>query len=56
MLANFVLKPQILAKFPMYAIDSINLSLSQCNEMNSWWNSINRKIFHFNKCDSIVDI
>ena len=40
----------------MYAIESINLSISQCNEMNSWWNSVYRKMFHFNKWDSVSEL
>ena len=40
----------------MYAIESINLSVSQCNEMNSWRNPVYHNIFHFNKWDSVTEL
>ena len=40
----------------MYAMASINVSINHCNEMNSWGNSVSRKIFHFNNWDSVSEL
>ena len=61
-----VLKPQKLANFffgesnclpiLMYAMESIDLSISQCNEINLWGNSVSHKIFHLNYWDSVIEL
>ena len=40
----------------IYAIDSLNLSKSVIVDLNSWWNSIFRKIFNYNKWESVRDL
>ena len=37
----------------LYAVESLNLPFSQITEMNSWWNSIYRKIFNYQKWESV---
>jgi len=37
----------------MYATDCLNLKITQVKEMNSWWNSVYRKIFGYNKWESV---
>ena len=37
----------------LYAVESLNLSAAQLTELNSWWNSVYRKIFNFNKWESV---
>ena len=39
-----------------YAVESLNLLSSQYKENNSWWNSVYRKIFNYNKCDSVSEL
>ena len=40
----------------MYAVESLNLLSSQYKESNSWWNSVYRKIFNYNKLDSVREL
>ena len=40
----------------MYAMESINLSISHCNEINSCWNSVYHTIYHFNKWNSVSEL
>jgi hypothetical protein len=37
----------------LYATECIHLKLSQIKEINSWWNSVYRKIFNYNKWESV---
>ena len=37
----------------LYAVESLNLPKSQLNEINSWWNSVYRKIFNYHKWESV---
>lgn len=37
----------------LYAVECLNLPNSQLYEVNSWWNSVYRKIFHYNKWESV---
>src|SRR3989442_12674064 len=37
----------------LYAVESLNLPKSQITELNSWWNSIYRKIFNYHKWESV---
>ena len=36
-----------------YVIGSLNLSKSQCNVLNVCWNNAYRKVFGFNRCESV---
>ena len=40
----------------LYAIESTNLNTSQLQEINSWWNSVFRKIFGYNKWESVKEL
>ena len=40
----------------LYAIESLNLNRVDLAEINSWWNSVYRKIFHFNKWESVKQL
>ena len=40
----------------MYASEALNVDATRCNEINSWWNSVHRKIFHFNKYESVSEL
>src|SRR3989441_8030317 len=37
----------------LYAAESLHLPTSQLNEINSWWNSVYRKIFNYHKWESV---
>ena len=37
----------------MYALESLNIKQSEVKEINSWWNSVYRKIFGYNKWESV---
>src|SRR5277367_850174 len=37
----------------MYATECLDLKPSQMKEVNSWWNSVYRKIFGYNKWESV---
>ena len=36
-----------------YALESFNLKETELKEINSWWNSVYRKIFNFQKWESV---
>ena len=38
----------------MYDIESIKLSISQCNEMNSWWNSVSAFDFVLTNAETLL--
>jgi len=40
----------------MYALESLNVKSEQLKQINSWWNSVYRKIFGFNKWDSVKEL
>jgi len=40
----------------LYAIESLNLKVVQVKQLNSWWNSVDRKIFGYNKWDSVKEL
>ena len=40
----------------MYALDAVYLDATRCNKINSWWNSVYRKLFHFNKLESVSEL
>ena len=39
--------------FLLYATESLNLPNQQLTEINSWWNSVYRKIFGYQKWESV---
>ena len=39
----------------LYSIESLNLNNVQIKEINSWWNSVYRKIFGYNKWESVKE-
>ena len=40
----------------LYAIESVSLSNNELRQINSWWNSVYRKIFHYNKWESVKEL
>lgn len=40
----------------MYGSESLNLGASQLSQINSWWNSVYRKLFGYNKWESIKEV
>ena len=40
----------------MYASEAVYLDATRSNEISSWWNSVYRKIFHFNKWESVSEL
>jgi hypothetical protein len=40
----------------LYVIESLNIKNLQLKELNSWWNSVYRKIFAFNKWESVKEL
>ena len=40
----------------LYSVEVLNLPRFQQKEMNSWWNSVYRKIFHYNKWESVKEV
>ena len=40
----------------MYASGAVYLDATRSNEINSWWNSVYRKIFYFNKWESVSEL
>ena len=40
----------------MYAIERFNLSSAQAAVLNSWWNAVFRKLFNYNKWDSVREL
>jgi hypothetical protein len=40
----------------MYAIESLHFKSVQLKEINSWWNSVYRKIFSYNKWESVREL
>ena len=40
----------------LYATESINLNKAQMREINSWWNAAYRKIFKYNKWESVKNL
>ena len=40
----------------LYAVESLNLPPSQIAELNSWWNCVYRKIFNYQKWESVKQI
>ena len=41
---------------PLYAIEALNVKYLQLKEINSWRNAAYRKIFGFNKWDSVKEL
>ena len=39
-----------------YALESIILDKSQLRQLNSWWNSVYRTVFNYNKWDSVKEL
>ena len=39
-----------------YSVESLNTLSSQYKEINIWWNSVYRKMFHYNKWDSVSEL
>jgi hypothetical protein len=58
--ANDIVKLQLVESHCLpvllYAIESFNLSNIQLKEINSWWNSVFRKIFQYNKWESVREL
>ena len=40
----------------MYAIESLSLKQDDLKEINSWWNAVYRKIFNYNKWESVKSL
>ena len=40
----------------LYACESLNLKGAELQSLNSWWNSVYRKIFHYHKWESVKEI
>jgi hypothetical protein len=40
----------------LFAVESMNLKTNQVKELNSWWNSVFRKIFLYNKWESVKEL
>ena len=40
----------------LYAIESLDVKSSQVTEINTWWNSVYRKIFGYNKWESVKEL
>ena len=40
----------------LYSVDCLNLDTVQVKELNSWWNSVYRKIFNYNKWESVKEV
>jgi hypothetical protein len=40
----------------MYGIDGMNLPKSQLKDVNAWWNYVYRKIFNYNKWESVKEL
>jgi len=40
----------------LYATECIDLKASQIKELNSWWNSVYRKIFGYNNWESVKEL
>lgn len=40
----------------LYSIESLNLKRDELSEINSWWNSGYRKIFNYNKWESVKEV
>jgi len=40
----------------LYAIESLNMKLSDIKTVNSWWNSVYRKIFKYHKWESVREL
>ena len=39
----------------MYVSEALYLDATRSNEISRWWNSVYRKIFHFNKWESVSE-
>ena len=39
-----------------YAMESLNVNISQLKEINSWWNAVYRKLFNYNKWESVKEV
>ena len=40
----------------LYAVESTNLNADQKRELNSWWNSVYRKVFGYHKWESVKTV
>ena len=40
----------------LYSIECLSLNIVQLKEINSWWNSVYRKIFGYNKWESVKEV
>jgi hypothetical protein len=40
----------------MYSLEALSLPNAQLCDINSWWNSVYRKIFHYNKWESVREL
>ena len=40
----------------LYSVDCLNLDTDQMKELNSGWNSVYRKIFNYNKWESVKEV
>jgi hypothetical protein len=40
----------------MYSLESLSLLNAQLRDLNSWWNSVYRKIFSYNKWESVSEL
>ena len=39
-----------------YGLECLNIKAAQIKEINSWWNSVYRKIFGFNQWESVKEV
>jgi hypothetical protein len=40
----------------LYGLESLDIKLPQLKEVNSWWNSVYRKLFGYNKWESVKNV
>jgi hypothetical protein len=40
----------------MYSLESLSLLNAQLRDLNSWWNSVYRQIFSYNKWESVSEL
>jgi len=40
----------------LYAIESLNMKKSDIVTLNSWWNSVHRKLFKYHKWESVREL
>ena len=58
--ASDIVKLQLMESYCLplltYALESLNIKPACLREINSWWNSIFRRIFGYNKWESVKEV